>query len=100
MFPSLPKQSGYNKRLRTAYPLVCKTILALAASCPSWFDDLWITDATPVPCGMSTETVKLLGLKRYLVCTGDGMPIMCLADPKIGEREVLAALRQQPSSHP
>jgi hypothetical protein len=60
----------------------------------------WITDATPVPCGMSTETVKLLGLKRYLVCTGDGMPIMCLADPKIGEREVLAALRQQPSSHP
>jgi hypothetical protein len=27
------------------------------------------------------------------VCTGDGMLIMwCLADPKIGEREVLAAL--------
>jgi hypothetical protein len=33
------------------------------------------------------------GLKLYLVCTGDGMPIMwCLANPKIGEREVLAAL--------
>ena len=112
MFPSLPKQSGYNKRLRTAYPLVCKTILALARCCPSWFDDLWITDATPVPCGMSKETVKrsdlaghanygycashsrwYWGLKLYLVCTGDGMPIMwCLADPKIGEREVLAAL--------
>ncbi|MGH4011163.1 MAG: IS982 family transposase, partial [Pseudonocardiaceae bacterium] len=29
----------------------------------------------------------------YLVCTGDGMPIMwCLANPKIGEREVVAAL--------
>ena len=29
----------------------------------------------------------------YLVCAGDGMPIMwCLANPKIGEREVLAAL--------
>jgi len=112
MFPRLPKQSGYNKRLRTAYPLVCKTILALAACCPSFFDDLWITDATPVPCGMSKETVKrselaghanygycashsrwYWGLKLYLVCTGDGMPIMwCLADPKIGEREVLAAL--------
>ena len=112
MFPYLPKQSGYNKRLRTAYPLVCKTILTLAACCPSWFDDLWITDATPVPCGMSRETVKrsdlaghanygycashrrwYWGLKLYLVCTGDGMPIMwCLADPKIGEREVLAAL--------
>jgi hypothetical protein len=33
------------------------------------------------------------GLKRYLVCAGDGMPIMwCLAHPKIGEREVVAAL--------
>lgn len=33
------------------------------------------------------------GLKLYLVCTGDGMPIMwCLAHPKIGERQVLAAL--------
>jgi hypothetical protein len=32
-------------------------------------------------------------LKLYLVCAGDGMPIMwCLAHPKIGEREVLAAL--------
>lgn len=112
MFPSLPKQSGYNKRLRAAYPLLCQTILALAACCPSFFDDLWITDATPVPCGMSKETVKrsdlaghanygycashsrwYWGLKLYLVCTGDGMPIMwCLADPKIGEREVLAAL--------
>jgi hypothetical protein len=33
------------------------------------------------------------GLKLYLVCAGDGMPIMwCLANPKIGEREVVAAL--------
>jgi hypothetical protein len=32
-------------------------------------------------------------LKLYLVCAGDGMPIMwCLANPKLGEREVLAAL--------
>ncbi|WP_410626953.1 IS982 family transposase [Amycolatopsis sp. cmx-8-4] len=111
-FPRLPGQSGYNKRLRAAYPLARKTIIALAACCPSWFDDLWITDATPVPCGMSKETVKrselaghanygycashsrwYWGLKLYLVCTGDGMPVMwCLADPKIGEREVLAAL--------
>jgi hypothetical protein len=33
------------------------------------------------------------GLKLYLVCAGDGMPIMwCLAHPKIDEREVVAAL--------
>ena len=65
-----------------------------------------------MPCGTSRETVKrsdLAGhagygycasysryywcLKLYLVCAGDGMPIMwCLAHPKIGEREVVAAL--------
>lgn len=112
MFPLVPQQPGYNKRIRGAQPLLCKAILTLAACCPSWFDDLWITDATPVPCGMSRETVKrselaghanygycashsrwYWGLKLYLVCTGDGMPVMwCLASPKIGEREVLAAL--------
>jgi len=71
-----------------------------------------MTDATPVPCGTSRETVKrsalaghagygycashsryYWGLKLYLVCAGDGMPIMwCLAHPKLGEREVVAAL--------
>jgi hypothetical protein len=112
MFPRMPTQSAYHKRLKTVQPLLSKAILVLAACCPSWFDDLWITDATPVPCGMSRETVKrsdlaghasygycashsrfYWGLKLYLVCTGDGMPVMwCLANPKIGEREVLAAL--------
>jgi hypothetical protein len=71
-----------------------------------------MTDATPVPCGMSRETTKrsdlaghggygycashsrwYWGMKLYLVCSGDGMPIMwCLANPKLGERQVLAAL--------
>jgi hypothetical protein len=57
MFPHLPKQPGYHKRLKQARPLLCKAIGTLAACCPSWFDDLWMTDATPVPCGMSRETV-------------------------------------------
>lgn len=112
LFPFLPQQSGYHKRLKDASALVSKAILTLAAACPSWFDDMWITDATPVPCGMSRETVKrsdlagqagygycashsrfYWGFKLYLVCAGDGMPIMwCLANPKLGEREVLAAL--------
>ncbi len=76
---------------------------------------MWITDATPVPCGMSRETEKrsdlaghagygfcashsrwYWGLKLYLVCAGDGMPIMwCLANPRIGEREVVAALLER-----
>jgi Transposase DDE domain len=112
MFPYLPDQAGYHKRLKNARPLLCKAITTLAMRCPSWFDDLWIADATPVPCGMSRETVKrsdlaghagygycashsryYWGLKLYLVCAGDGLPIMwCLANPKLGEREVLAAL--------
>jgi hypothetical protein len=115
MFPSMLTQSAYHKRLKTAQPLLSKAILVLAVHCPSWFDDLWITDATPVPCGMSRETVKrsdlagyagygycashsrfYWGLKLYLVCSGDGMPVMwCLANPKIGEREVLAALLER-----
>jgi hypothetical protein len=112
MFPYLPKQPGYHKRLKAAYPLLCKAIGVLGECCPSWFDDLWMTDATPLPCGTSRETAKrsdlaghagygycashsryYWGLKLYLVCAGDGMPIMwCLAHPKIGEREVVAAL--------
>jgi hypothetical protein len=112
MFPYLPQQPGYHKRLKDAQPLLCQAILTLAACCPSWFDDLWMTDATAVPCGMSRETVKrselaghagygycashsrwYWGLKLYLVCSGDGMPIMwCLANPKLGEREVVVAL--------
>jgi hypothetical protein len=112
MFPYLLNQSGYHKRLKNARPLLCKAILTLATCCPSWFDELWMTDATPVPCGTSRETVKrsdlaghagygycashsrwYWGLKLYLVCSGDGMPIMwCLANPKLGERQVLAAL--------
>lgn len=112
MFPTMLTQSGYHKRLKTAHSLLCKAILTLAMHCPSWSDDMWITDATAVPCGKSRETVKrsdlaghasygycashsrwYWGLKLYLVCAGDGMPIMwCLATPKLGEREVLAAL--------
>lgn len=58
MFRYLPKQPGYHKRLKNVEPLLSKAILMLTEQCPSWFDDTWMTDATPVPCGMSRETVK------------------------------------------
>lgn len=59
-------------------------------------------DATPLPCGSSRADVAgcggygfcaahryYWGLKLYLLAAPDGMPITwCLADPKIGEREV------------
>lgn len=112
MFPYLPQRAGYNKRLRSALGLVKRMIRELAMDSDFWFDNHWITDSTPVPCGMSRPTVQrsrlagwagygycashsrfFWGLRLYLVCTPTGMPIMwALANPKIGEREVLAAM--------
>ena len=112
MFPYLPQQSGYNKRLRAALGLVKRAIRMLARSSDFWLDNCWIADSTPVPCGMSRPTVRrselagwagygycashsrfFWGLRLYLVCTPAGMPVMwALADPKLGEREVLAAM--------
>ncbi|WP_109001233.1 IS982 family transposase [Streptomyces rishiriensis] len=112
MFPYLPQQSGYNKRLKAALPLVKKAIRMLAADTDFWFDNHWIVDSTPVPCGMSRPTVKrsdlagwagygycashsrfFWGLRLYLVCTPTGMPILwALANPKLDEREVLQAM--------
>jgi hypothetical protein len=112
LFPYLPHQPGYHKRLTAATPLILQAIQMLATQVPSTADDLRLIDATPLPCGTSRETVKrselagwanygycashsrfYWGLKLYLVTTLDGMPIVwCLADPKIGEREVAAEL--------
>ena len=36
MFPTLPGQSGYNKRVRAAGPLISAVITALAKDTPSW----------------------------------------------------------------
>ena len=112
LFPYLPKQAGYHKRLIAAAPLIMHATQLLARQVPSASDELRLIDATPVPCGSSRETVKrsalagwagygycashsrfYWGLKLYLVTTLDGMPLAwCLADPKLGEREVAAEL--------
>jgi hypothetical protein len=58
MFPYLPLRPGYNKRLRSALPLVKRMIRELAMDSDFWFDNHWIVDSTPVPCGMSRPTVQ------------------------------------------
>ena len=58
MFPYLPQQSGYNKRLRAGLGLVKRVIRMLARSSDFWLDGCWIADSTPVPCGMSRSTVQ------------------------------------------
>jgi hypothetical protein len=112
LFPFVPLQPGYNKRLRAALSQIKRVIRLLARDSDFWNDTVWIADSTPVPCGASRPTVKrsevagwanygycashsrfFWGLRLYLVCTPAGMPILwTLADPKIGEREVLAAM--------
>lgn len=112
MFPYLPTRSAYNKRLRSALPLVKRIIRDLGRDSDFWFDNHWIVDSTPVPCAMSRPSVKrsdlagwasygwcashsryFWGLRLYLVCTPTGMPILwALANAKMGEREVLAAM--------
>jgi hypothetical protein len=112
LFPYLPTQSAYNKRLRAATHLLCLALEHLARGAPSWWDQLRLLDSTAVPCAASRETVKrsalwglagygyckshhrwFWGLRLYVLAAPDGMPVAwCLATPKLGEREVAAAL--------
>lgn len=71
LFPCLPQQSGYNKRLRAALGLIKRVIRMLAKSSDFWLDDCWIVDSTPIPCGMSRPTVQrpnLAGWAGYGYC--------------------------------
>ena len=115
LFPYLPKQPGYHKRVKAAAPLICQATARLATLCPSWADGLRLLDATPVPCGTSRPTVArsdlaglasygycashsrwYWGLKLYLLTTPEGMPVAwCLASPRLGEREVAQELLAQ-----
>ncbi|GAA3485638.1 hypothetical protein GCM10018966_101710 [Streptomyces yanii] len=47
LFPYLPQQSGYNKRLRAALGLVKRVIRVLATSSDFRLDDCWIVDVAP-----------------------------------------------------
>ena len=58
MFPNLPDQSGYGKRLRTQAGLISAVITELARDVDSWHDLPRLVDSAPLPCGASRETVK------------------------------------------
>lgn len=115
MFPNLPGQSGWGKRVRQATGLLSAVITELARDTPTFGELTRLIDSTPVPCGQSRETVKrsdlaghagygycashsryFWGFRLYLLCTPDGTPVIWgLANPKIGEREVAQALLHQ-----
>ena len=106
-FPYLPERPGYNKRLRHAGQLLQHVIAHLARACPSWNDDLWLVDSTPVECGRSRETTKrsdlagwatygycashsrfFWGLRLHLITPPSGLPVAyALAGAKTDERD-------------
>ena len=112
LFPYLPQQPGYNKRLRRSAALIRHCIRVLAASTTLWTDDVRVVDSTPVECGRSRDTTRrsdlagwaeygycashsrwFWGLRLHLVCTLHGLPVaFALTGAKADEREVLLAM--------
>ncbi|MFC4531760.1 transposase [Sphaerisporangium dianthi] len=112
MFPYLPGQSGYGKRLRKSYGLVLNMIRILAADTSLWNDDVWVIDSTPVECGRSRETARrsalagwaeygycashsryFWGLRLHLLCALGGLPVaFALTGVKAGERDTLLGM--------
>lgn len=112
LFPYLPKQPGYNKRMRTLAPQIVRLLNTIAFRSPSWCDRVRLLDSTPVPCAASRQTVKrselagyaaygycashsryFWGFRLYLLCASDGMPVAFeLAAANIPEREVAAEM--------
>lgn len=112
LFPYLPQRPAYNKRLRHAAATMQHVIGVIARDCPSWHDDLWLADSTPVECGRSRETVKrsemagyasygycashsryFWGLRLHLIATPSGLPIAyALTSAKTDERDTALAM--------
>jgi hypothetical protein len=112
LFPYLPNQPGYNKRLRAAADLLGRIVRALATDTTLWTDDVWVVDSTPVECGRSRETARrselagwaeygycashsryFWGLRLHLVCTLHGLPVgFALTGAKADERQVLLGI--------
>lgn len=112
MFPYLPGQPGYNRRLRKACGLVTHMIRMLAADTSLWSDDVWVADSTPIECGRSRDTARrsepagwaqygycashsryFWGLRLHLLCTPGGLPVLfALSGAKADEREVLLGM--------
>ena len=63
-FPYVPQRPGYNKRLRRSGELIKHVMACLARAWPSWHDDVWLVDSTPVECGRSRETPKRSDTRR------------------------------------
>ena len=112
LFPYLPQQPGYNKRLRRLSGTVTWLIRALATDTSIWADDVWVVDSTPIECARSREAVRrselagwaeygycashsryFWGLRLHLIATLHGLPVgFAVSGAKADERQVLLDL--------
>jgi hypothetical protein len=112
LFPYIPGQAGFNKRLRQLAPQLVEAITLLARLSPSFCDRLKLLDSTAVPCAASRETVRrsalagiggygycrshsrwFWGFRLYLLCSPDGLPVgFDLAPANAPERAVAAEM--------
>jgi hypothetical protein len=117
MFPYLPQQPGYNKRLRALAATIAWLISVLARDTSLWSDDVWVADSTPVECGRSRDTARrsdlagwaeygycashsrwFWGLRLHLLCTLAGLPVgFALTGAKADERLVLLGILADPA---
>lgn len=112
LFPYLPRQSGYNKRLRRLGTTLGWLVGVLARETSLFTDDVWLVDSTPVECARSREAVQrsdlagwaeygycashsrfFWGLRLHLLCTLHGLPVgFALTGAKADERQTLLGI--------
>jgi len=117
LFPYLPGQPGYNKRLRKLAATMNWLTAMLARDTTLWSDDVWVVDSTPVECGRSRETARrsdlagwaeygycashsryFWGLRLHLLCTLHGLPVgFALTGAKADERHALLDILADPA---
>lgn len=117
LFPYIPGQAGYNKRLRKSAQMLQALIRILGAETDVWDDDTWLVDSTPVECARSRPTVKrsnlagwagygycashsryFWGLRLHLIATPAGLPVtFALTNPKLNERDIALDLLESDS---
>jgi len=111
-FPYIPKQPGYNKRVRKLAETINFVRDHLARLTGQWSDTVWLADSTPVECGRSKETAKrsdmagdaqygycashtryFWGMRLHLLTTLGGLVVgFALTGAKADERETLISI--------
>ncbi len=94
MFPRVPGQSDYNKRVHSLTATMTWVCAALRRGSRVHDDTVWLVDSTPIECARSRPTVMrsalagwaeygycashsrfFWGLRLHLVCTVHGLPV-------------------------